>query len=117
MPPQRLRVSERSRERIARSAGDLATAATQEVDATHDWYRSLSAEDRSWVGLVAQSGIAAFLAWLGSDGLERPVTADVFGTAPQELTRSISLGQTLDLVRTVVAVVERERLGKRFGLF
>lgn len=108
MPPQRLRVSERSRERIARSAGDLATAATQEVDATHDWYRSLSAEDRSWVGLVAQSGIAAFLAWLGSDGLERPVTADVFGTAPQELTRSISLGQTLDLVRTVVAVVERE---------
>ena len=108
MSPPRLRVSERSRTRIARSAGDLATTATREVEATHDWYRRLSAEDRSWVGLVAQSGIAAFLAWLGSDGVERPVTADVFGTAPQELTRSISLGQTLDLVRTVVAVVERE---------
>lgn len=108
MSPSRLRVSPRSRERIARSAGDLATTATLEVEATHDWYRQLSAEDRSWVGLVAQSGISAFLAWLGSDGLERPVTADVFGTAPQELTRSISLRQTLDLVRTVVAVVERE---------
>jgi DNA-binding PucR family transcriptional regulator len=108
MSPSRLRVSLRSRERIARSAGDLATTATLEVEATHDWYRRLSAEDRSWVGLVAQSGISAFLAWLGSEGLERPVTADVFGTAPQELTRSISLGQTLDLVRTVVAVVERE---------
>ncbi|MCA1783735.1 MAG: PucR family transcriptional regulator [Dermatophilaceae bacterium] len=108
MSPQRLRVSARTRERIARSAGDLATTATREVEATHDWYRRLSAEDRSWVGLVAQSGISAFLAWLGGDGLEPPVTANVFGTAPQELTRSISLGQTLDLVRTVVAVVERE---------
>jgi DNA-binding PucR family transcriptional regulator len=108
MSSSRLRVSERSRERIARRAGDLATIATREVESTHEWYRGLSAEDRSWVGLVAQSGISAFLAWLGSDGMERPVTADVFGTAPQELTRSISLRQTLDLVRSVVDVVERE---------
>lgn len=108
MASQRIRVSERSRQRIARAAGDLATTATREVEATHEWYRQLSAEDRSWVGLVAQSGITAFLGWLGSDGQERPGTADVFGTAPQELTRSISLSQTLDLVRTVVAVVERE---------
>jgi sugar diacid utilization regulator len=33
---------------------------------------------------------------------------DVFGTAPRELTRSISLVQTLDLVRSVVDVVEDE---------
>jgi DNA-binding PucR family transcriptional regulator len=108
MSASAIRVSARSREAIARRAGDLATTATREVEALHEWYRGLSAEDRSWVGLVAQSGIAAFLTWLGSEGEERPVTADVFGTAPQELTRSISLKQTLDLVRTVVAVVERE---------
>ena len=36
------------------------------------------------------------------------VTADVFGTAPRELTCSISLAQTLDLLRTVVDVVEEE---------
>jgi DNA-binding PucR family transcriptional regulator len=108
MAAQRIRVSARSRDAIARSAGDLATTATREVESAHEWYRGLSAEDRSWVGLVAQSGIAAFLSWLGSEGETRPVTADVFGTAPQELTRSISLKQTLDLVRTVVAVVERE---------
>ncbi len=30
----------------------------------------------------------------------------MFGTAPRELTRSVSLSQTLDLVRTVVQVVE-----------
>jgi DNA-binding PucR family transcriptional regulator len=36
------------------------------------------------------------------------VTADVFGTAPRELTRSITLRQTLDLVRSVVDVVEQD---------
>ena len=108
MPGPAVRVSARSRERIARAAGDLATTATREVEAAHEWYRQLSAEDRSWVGLVAQSGITAFLSWLGEEGQERPGTVDVFGTAPQELTRSISLKQTLDLIRTVVSVVERE---------
>ncbi|MGN6611006.1 MAG: PucR family transcriptional regulator, partial [Angustibacter sp.] len=34
------------------------------------------------------------------------ITADVFGTAPRELTRSVNLRQTLDLVRTVVDGVE-----------
>ena len=33
------------------------------MESRHDWYRALSAEDRSWVGLVAQAGIAGFLAW------------------------------------------------------
>lgn len=108
MVSPRIRVSERSQQRIARAAGDLARSATREVESTHEWYRQLSAEDRSWVGLVAQSGITAFLTWLDHGGQERPGTADVFGTAPQELTRSISLRQTLDLIRTVVAVVERE---------
>lgn len=108
MASPRQKISDRSRERIARAAGDLARTATREVEATHEWYRQLSAEDRSWVGLVAQSGITAFLGWLDSDGPEQHGTANVFGTAPQELTRSISLRQTLDLIRTVVAVVERE---------
>ncbi|MGZ4616891.1 MAG: PucR family transcriptional regulator, partial [Actinomycetes bacterium] len=32
--------------------------------------------------------------------------ADVFGTAPRELTRSVTLQQTVELVRVVIAVVE-----------
>lgn len=108
MASPRQQISDRSRERIARAAGDLSRTATREVEATHEWYRQLSAEDRSWVGLVAQSGITAFLGWLDSEGPAQHATADIFGTAPQELTRSISLRQTLDLIRTVVSVVERE---------
>ena len=34
--------------------------------------------------------------------------ADIFESAPRELTWSVSLGQTLDIVRSVVDVVEEE---------
>lgn len=64
---------------------------------------------------MAQAGIGAFLAWLRSDGTSQPTTATVFGTAPQELTRSISLGQTLDLVRCVVEVIEGAATGLASG--
>jgi DNA-binding PucR family transcriptional regulator len=85
---------------------DLARLATARMEATLPWYRALSAEDRSWVGLVAQAGIGAFLAWFRRPGQVLAITADVFGTAPRELTRSVNLRQTLDLVRTVVDIVE-----------
>ncbi len=104
----RRRLPARTRRRIEGSAGALSTSALRRMETHHDWYRALSAEDRSWVGLVAQAGIAAFIAWLRFEGEDQPVTANIFGTAPRELTRSISLGQTLDLVRSVVDVVEEE---------
>lgn len=84
----------------------LSRAASTRMDDTLPWYRALTAEDRSWVGLVAQAGIGAFVAWLGQREGTLTITADVFGTAPRELTRSVTLRQTLDLVRTVIAVVE-----------
>ena len=97
--------------RLRRATGQLSTAALQRMESELPWYRALSAEDRSWVGLVAQAGIAAFIAWLRDPRAHPQVTADVFGTAPRELTRSISLQQTVDMVRTVVEVVE-SRVGE-----
>ena len=91
------RMSAATRRRVERSAGALSTGAIKRMEANLDWYRALSAEDRSWVGLVAQAGIAAFIAWCRDPSAQPHITADVFGTAPRELTRSISLGQTLDL--------------------
>lgn len=99
-------VSAATRRRIEHDLPDLARAATAEMVKHHRWFRALSAEDRSWVGLVAQAGIAAFLAWFRQPGGQLAISADVFGTAPRELTRSVTLRQTLDLVRTVVGVVE-----------
>src|SRR6185436_474831 len=48
----------------------------------------------------------ALIAWYDSPDGSVQITADVFGTAPRELTRSVSLHQTLEMVRTMVDVVE-----------
>ena len=59
MPTPGPRTSAATRRRVERSAGALSTAAIRRMETNHDWYRALSAEDRSWVGLVAQAGIGA----------------------------------------------------------
>ncbi|WP_433445427.1 PucR family transcriptional regulator [Nonomuraea sp. CA-141351] len=89
--------------------GSLGTAAMARMDEQLPWFRALSAEDRSWVGLVAQAGIAAFVEWFSTAGEDRPTPSiEFFGTAPRELKRSISLQQTVDIVRVVVEVVEAQ---------
>lgn len=108
-------VSRETRDRVVQQAGALSTAAVRRLEADLDWYRVLSAADRSWIGLVAQAGVAAFVGWLrdtggAGRGPDQQVTADIFGSAPRELTWSVSLGQTLDIVRSVVDVVEEEVL-------
>jgi sugar diacid utilization regulator len=75
------------------------------------WFRAMDPQDRSWVGLVAQAAIAAFLDWYAAGGSPvgeagPEVSPDVFATAPRELTRSVSLQQALELLRTVVDTVE-----------
>ena len=61
---------------------------------------------RSAVGLVAQAGIQSFVSWFEDPKSQPWVAADVFGVAPRELLRSISLQETLQLIRVVVQVVE-----------
>jgi len=108
MAAQHPRGSAATQKSIEHSSAALSTAANKHMETHYDWYRDLSAQDRSWVGLVAQAGIAAFIAWY-RDPVDTPqLSVDVFGTAPRELTRSINLMQTLDLVRSVVDVVEDE---------
>jgi PucR C-terminal helix-turn-helix domain/GGDEF-like domain len=92
--------------RLERSTGILAGAAIERMEERLPWYRAMTAEERSWVGLVAQAGIAAFVAWFRSPGEGPAVTADVFGTAPRELARAITLQQTVELVRVTIDVVE-----------
>ncbi len=76
------------------------------MEARLEWYRALTPQERTWVGMIAQAGIAAFVAWYRRPGDALRLTAEVFGAAPRELTRVISLQQTLELLRIVVDVVE-----------
>ncbi|ALE06392.1 PucR family transcriptional regulator [Arthrobacter sp. ERGS1:01] len=93
-------------ERLRANIGPLSTTMLRELESTLPWYRRLSADERSSLGLVAQNGIAAFVSWYEHPSSPSWVLSDVFGTAPTELTRSISLQRALQLIRTVVQVVE-----------
>ena len=104
--PPRQRPSEVTALAVAQSAGELATLASQQMEANLGWYRDLSAQERSQVGLVAQAGISQFIEWFHHHEGHAPSAISIFANAPQELTRSVNLRQTLDLVRTVVDVVE-----------
>ncbi|MGH8889026.1 MAG: PucR family transcriptional regulator [Acidothermaceae bacterium] len=91
---------------LDRATGDLARDAIARMDETLPWYRAMSAENRSWVGLVAQAGIAAFVEWFKHPERRRAITGEVFGTAPRELARIVTLQQTVELVRITIEVVE-----------
>jgi PucR-like helix-turn-helix protein/diguanylate cyclase with GGDEF domain len=74
------------------------------------WFPELSAEDRSWVGLIVQAGIRGFVDWYRHEG-DHPLggtalAASVFGAAPRALAGVINLQQTVDLVRLSIEVVE-----------
>ncbi|WP_241681129.1 PucR family transcriptional regulator [Pseudactinotalea terrae] len=92
--------------RLRSGTSQLTSAALARLDSELAWYRALQAEDRSWIGLVAQAGIASFIAWYENPERGTSNAAEIFRAAPPELTRSISLQHTLQLVRIVVEIVE-----------
>ena len=98
---------------LASISGELSSQTLRQLDETLAWYREMPAARRASVGLVAQSGIGSFLAWYENPKSQPWVAADVFGLAPRELLRSISLQQTLQLIRVVVQVVE-ERVVREY---
>ena len=100
------RTKEATLEWLNSISGELATTTLKRLDELLPWYRSMPASRRSSVGLVAQAGITSFVSWYKNPKSQPWVAADVFGVAPRELLRSISLQETLQLIRVVVQVVE-----------
>jgi DNA-binding PucR family transcriptional regulator len=92
--------------RIERAMGALSTAAITSMDERLPWFRKMSAENRSWLGLVAQAGLASFVDWLKHPERPRPAATEVFGTAPRELARAVSLQHAVEMVRVIIEVVE-----------
>src|SRR5215469_1057690 len=95
--------------RLEASMGALGTAAVSSMERRLPGFRSMSAEHRSWLGLVAQAGVAAFVDWIKHPERTRPaVVGEIFGTAPRELARAVSLQQAVEMVRVIVDVVESQ---------
>jgi hypothetical protein len=87
-------------------SGEMATATLATLDKTLPWYRDMPPSRRSAVGMVAQTGISSFISWFESPTSTPWIASDVFGVAPRELLRSVSLQQTLQLIKVTVEVVE-----------
>ncbi|GAB6987447.1 PucR family transcriptional regulator [Nocardioides pyridinolyticus] len=102
---------QRAADALQRASGALSTAAMARMEQDMAWFRDLSAEDRSWVGVIVQSGVRGFVDWYRRAGDQdapggTEIVASVFGAAPRALAGVINLQQTVDLVRLSIDVVE-----------
>ncbi|WP_372734659.1 PucR family transcriptional regulator [Nocardioides sp.] len=96
---------------LRRSMGELSRAAMARMETDLPWFKDLSAEDRSWVGVIVQAGVRSFVDWFGSGAGSlqsegQALASSVFGAAPRALAGVITLQQTVDLVKLSIEVVE-----------
>jgi DNA-binding PucR family transcriptional regulator len=92
--------------RLERASGAIATQAVARMDDQLPWFRTMPADQRSWVMLVAQAGIASLVEWCRDPDRPPRLTGEVFGAAPRELVRAVPLKQTVDLVKLTVEVLD-----------
>jgi hypothetical protein len=85
----------------------MSTAAVARMEREMPWVAQLSAQERSWIGLIVQAGIKAFVDWYRAPDKNPTLRAEVFGAAPQTFAGVISLQQTVELVRLSIEVVEQ----------
>ncbi len=97
---------------LRKISGDLASATIKRLEDTLPWYAEMPPARRSAVGLVAQAGISSFIPWYDDPTSTPWIAADIFAAAPRELLRSVSLTQTLQLIRVTVEVTEERLVGK-----
>ncbi|GGO67453.1 PucR family transcriptional regulator [Microbacterium nanhaiense] len=97
---------------LRRISGDISTATLRRLEESLPWYSEMPPGRRSAVGLVAQAGITSFIEWYEDPTSTPTIAADIFAAAPRELLRSVSLQQTLQLVRVTVDVTEEKVAGR-----
>ena len=81
------------------------------MDETLPWFRALPADQRSSIMLVAQAGVRSLVEWLRSGGTAagtQEISDEVFAAAPRALARSITLTQTVQLIKVTIDVAESE---------
>jgi hypothetical protein len=93
--------------RVDVASARLTTQAVQAMGAL-PWFDALPAQTRAGAGLVVQAGLGAFARWLRDPAAHALPGPEVFSVAPRELARSVSLKQTVQLIRVVVGVIEEQ---------
>jgi DNA-binding PucR family transcriptional regulator len=100
-------LSARTLRRLEHASGSLAAGTIEEMKERLPWFRRLPADQRASVLLVTQSGVAGFVSWLNDNKQAIRLTAEAFRSAPKDMSRWVSLRQTVELVRVALEVFER----------
>jgi hypothetical protein len=93
--------------RVHAATARLSRLAVQRMEEL-PWFAAMPPRQRADVGLVVQAGLEAFTGWLREPDVPPAPPPEVFAAAPRELARSVSLKQTVQLIRVVVGVLEEE---------
>jgi DNA-binding PucR family transcriptional regulator len=99
-------LSSRTMRKIERASGSLATASVAEMEQRLPWFARMPADQRASVLLLIQNGVAGFVEWLHDRQQAIRLTADAFRSAPKDISRWVSLRQTVELVRIALELFE-----------
>ncbi|SES13188.1 MULTISPECIES: PucR family transcriptional regulator [Lentzea] len=99
-------LSARTMRKIERASGSLATASVSEMERRLPWFARMPADQRASVLLLIQNGVAGFCEWLHDRQQAIRLTADAFRSAPKDISRWVSLRQTVELVRIALELFE-----------
>src|SRR6202008_2597135 len=102
------KVSEATLAALDRASRKLASLALASMGEQFAWFSRMPADQRASVQLIAQTGAAGFTAYVRDQREAIRLTTDAFRQAPRELSRWISLRQTVELVRVALHIIERE---------
>jgi DNA-binding PucR family transcriptional regulator len=92
---------------LERASGELATASVTAMEQQLSWFRRLPANQRASILLMTQTTVAGFAEWLANtDQGIRLTVEEAFRSAPRDLSRWVSLRQTVKLVRIALDVFE-----------
>lgn len=106
-------VSAEAKAAVRAHLGELKTAVLHQLNTSLPWFRELPASQRASLGEIAQQGLSSFADWFehNEKAVKTSVSGvlvSVFGNAPSELSRTVSLQKAVQLLRTVLQVVETQ---------
>lgn len=111
--PPAVELSEEALEILRSSTSTLTTAVNMHLETNLPWYRELTTDDRASLRLIAQRGIQGLANWLENpQARSLPLVNELLGSAPTDLMRTISLQRALQLIRTIVDIVEHRLPGQ-----
>ncbi len=101
-------LSEATLRALERASGRLAKASVSAIEERLPWFGRLPADQRASVMLITQAGAAGFVRWMRDSQEALKLTTEAFRSAPRELSRWVSLRQTVELVRLALDVFEEQ---------